>query len=105
MDTGVGMSEKFVKDELFRPFTQEKSDARTQYRGTGLGMSIVKGLVEKMNGTIKVESVLGEGSTFTVRLPFRAGERSVLNGHIAKPVKAEELIEIIHGATGTERTE
>ena len=38
-DTGVGMSEAFVKNELFRPFTQEKSDARTQYKGTGLGMS------------------------------------------------------------------
>ena len=80
-DTGIGMSEKFVKEELFKPFTQEKSDARTQYRGTGLGMSIVKGLVEKMNGTIEVESVLGEGSTFTVRIPFRSGERDVLQPH------------------------
>ena len=69
-DTGVGMSESFVKNELFKPFTQEKSDARTQYRGTGLGMSIVQGLVTKMQGTIEAESTLGEGSVFTVRLPF-----------------------------------
>ena len=69
-DTGIGMSEDFVNNELFEPFTQEKQDARTQYQGTGLGMSIVKELIEKMNGTITVESVLGEGSAFTVTLPF-----------------------------------
>ena len=60
-DTGIGMSEDFVNNE---------QDARTQYQGTGLGMSIVKELIEKMNGTITVESVLGEGSAFTVTLPF-----------------------------------
>lgn len=69
-DTGIGMSENFVNNELFEPFTQEKQGARTQYEGTGLGMSIVKELIEKMNGTITVESVLGEGSAFTVTLPF-----------------------------------
>lgn len=69
-DTGIGMSEDFVNNELFEPFTQEKQDARTQYQGTGLGMSIVKELIEKMNGTITVESVLSEGSAFTVTLPF-----------------------------------
>ena len=45
-DTGIGMSEDFVKNELFEPFTQEKQGARTQYQGTGLGMSIVKELIE-----------------------------------------------------------
>ena len=69
-DTGIGMSEEFVKHKLFEPFTQEKSDARTQYQGTGLGMSIVKELVEQMHGSIKVSSVEGEGSTFSVVLPF-----------------------------------
>ncbi len=69
-DTGIGMSEDFVNNELFEPFTQEKQGARTQHQGTGLGMSIVKELIEKMNGTITVESVLGEGSAFTVTLPF-----------------------------------
>ena len=69
-DTGIGMSEEFVKEKLFEPFTQEKSDARTQYQGTGLGMSIVKELVEQMKGSIEVSSVEGEGSTFSVTLPF-----------------------------------
>ena len=69
-DTGIGMSEEFVQNELFEPFTQEKAGARTKYQGTGLGMSIVKELTEKMNGSIRVESTPGEGTTFTVRLPF-----------------------------------
>lgn len=54
-DTGVGMSKEFVETQLFEPFTQEKNDARTQYRGTGLGMAIVKELIEEMGGTISVE--------------------------------------------------
>ena len=68
-DTGVGMSEEFLQ-HIFEPFAQEKNDARSVYQGTGLGMAIVKSLVEKMNGTIRVESRLGEGSTFTVTIPF-----------------------------------
>ncbi len=69
-DTGVGMSEEFVNTQLFHPFTQEKSDARTQYKGTGLGMSIVKELVDKMGGDIRVSSILGQGTTFVFKLPF-----------------------------------
>ncbi len=71
VDTGIGMSAEFVENELFHPFTQEKLDeARTEYKGTGLGMAIVKELIEKMGGTIQVESELGKGSTFTVVIPF-----------------------------------
>lgn len=68
------MSEEFVRDHLFQPFTQEKNDARTLYKGSGLGMSIVKALLEKMGGCIDVESVPGEGSTFTFRLPFKVND-------------------------------
>lgn len=77
VDTGIGMSEKFIKEQLFKPFTQEKNDARTLYRGTGLGMSIVKALLDKMGGSIEVESQLGEGSTFTFRLPFKVDENAI----------------------------
>ena len=51
-------------------FVQEKTDARSVYQGTGLGMAIVKSLVDKMNGTISVTSKEGEGSTFVIRIPF-----------------------------------
>lgn len=70
-DTGIGMSEDFVKNKLFVPFVQAETSPRTKYMGTGLGMPIVKGIVEKMGGSITVESKLNEGSCFTVVLPFK----------------------------------
>lgn len=68
-DTGVGMSAEFMK-KIFEPFSQEHQDARSVYQGTGLGMPIVKMLLEKMGGTIEVESQENVGSTFTVEIPF-----------------------------------
>ncbi len=68
-DTGIGMAKEFLA-RLFDPFTQEKSTARSQYGGTGLGMAIAKSLTEKMGGTIAVQSVQGEGTTFDVVIPF-----------------------------------
>ena len=69
-DTGVGMTQDFIDNHLFEAFAQGENVARSQYGGTGLGMSIVAQLIQKMNGTIKVESTVGEGSSFTVVLPF-----------------------------------
>lgn len=69
-DTGIGMTQDFIDNQLLEPFAQAQNMARTQYGGTGLGMAIVAKLVEKMGGTIHVESKLGEGSCFTVVLPF-----------------------------------
>ena len=66
-DTG----REFVEKSLFKPFTQEDDRVRTEYRGTGLGMSIVYELVKQMNGTIDVNSKPGEGTTFTVKLAFK----------------------------------
>lgn len=68
-DTGIGMKPEFLK-HLFDPFAQEKVDARSVYHGTGLGMAIVKSLVDKMGGTIEVTSKVEEESTFRVILPF-----------------------------------
>ena len=72
-DTGIGMSEEFL-GRIFDPFAQEKTDARSIYQGTGLGMAIVKGLVEQMHGSIEVGSTLGVGSTFTITIPFEIAE-------------------------------
>lgn len=68
-DTGVGMSQEFLS-HIFEPFSQEKNDARSIYQDTGLGMSIVKNLVDLMGGTIAVTSKEGVGSTFVITLPF-----------------------------------
>ncbi len=68
-DTGIGMSEEFL-ERIFEPFSQETTTARSKYGGTGLGMSIAKNLIDKMGGSISVESIKGQGSTFSVILPF-----------------------------------
>lgn len=69
-DTGIGMSESFVKHKLFQPFAQEYHSFTAKYAGTGLGLSIVKNLIGQMGGRIEVESEQGEGTTFTVYLDF-----------------------------------
>ena len=68
-DTGIGMSQEFLA-HIFEPFAQEKTDARSIYQGTGLGMSIVKSLIDQMSGSISVTSEEGVGSTFVIVLPF-----------------------------------
>lgn len=68
-DTGIGMSQEFIQ-HIFEPFSQEKKGARTTYQGTGLGMSIVKKLLEQMGGNITVTSEEGKGSNFLITLPL-----------------------------------
>lgn len=68
-DTGIGMSEEFL-ERLFLPFEQADSKISQKYGGTGLGMAITHNLVQLLGGTIHVKSRLGEGTTFTVELPF-----------------------------------
>ena len=72
-DTGIGMSEEFKK-HIFDEFSQENPGARTQYQGTGLGMTIAKQYVELMGGTIEVESEKGKGTTVIVDLPLELSE-------------------------------
>lgn len=69
-DTGIGMKPEFAK-RVFEAFEQEHNEARTDYMGTGLGMSIVKTLVTHMNGTISLDSIPGEGTTVLITLPFK----------------------------------
>lgn len=76
-DNGIGMSEEFQK-KLFKPFSQEDDrGARTQYKGTGLGMAIAKEYVEMMGGSIAVESQKGVGTTFTVEIPLELTEQGI----------------------------
>lgn len=72
-DTGIGMSDAFLA-HIFEPFTQEHSDARSMYNGTGLGMTIVKSLLDKMGGTIEVTSKTDVGSTFVLTIPFEIAQ-------------------------------
>jgi len=67
-DNGFGMAEKHL-DKIFDRFYRVKDDRTRYITGTGLGLPIVKGLVDSLGGIIEVESTPGEGSTFTVLLP------------------------------------
>ncbi len=69
-DNGIGMSQEFQK-HIFEPFERERTSTVSKVEGSGIGMGIVKKLVELMSGTVEVESKIGVGSTFTVTIPCR----------------------------------
>ena len=88
-DTGIGMSEGFVKHKLFQPFAQEYHSWAAQSVGTGLGLSIAKKLIEQMGGRIEVESEQGEGTTFTVYLDFETVDNAEAEKKLQKQVIQE----------------
>lgn len=76
-DTGIGIPED-RRHRLFEMFSQVDASTTRMYGGTGLGLAICKRLAEAMNGSIEVESVVGEGSTFTVTLPMEAASPAMV---------------------------
>ena len=74
-DNGIGMSEEF-QQHLYEPFCREEQQVEGASSGTGLGAPIAKQLVELMGGTMSFTSILGQGTTFTIRLPFEKCKRS-----------------------------
>lgn len=103
-DNGIGMSEEF-QQHLYEPFSREEQQVEGASSGTGLGASIAKQLVELMGGTMSFTSALGQGTTFTIRLPFEkctrseipqtvrvdAGDGDVLQGLRVLPVEDNDL--------------
>lgn len=83
-DTGIGMSEDFLKN-IFQPFVQADQGARSQYKGTGLGMAIVKELLDRMGGTIQIDSMENQGTTIHVVIPFEMAE---------EPAAVQEMSEL-----------
>lgn len=73
-DNGIGMSEEF-QAHIFESFSRERSSTISGIEGTGLGMGIVKNLVELMHGTIEIQSSPGKGSTFTICIPCRTARK------------------------------
>ena len=80
-DTGIGMSEEFLPS-LFELFARERNTTISKIPGTGLGMAIVKNFVDLMDGSIEVESELGEGSTFTITIPHKIANKDYTNRNI-----------------------
>ncbi|MDX8512305.1 sensor histidine kinase [Mesorhizobium captivum] len=89
-DTGIGIAEEDMAN-LGKPFTQIQNDYTRRFEGTGLGLSLVKGLVALHEGTMSIESAPGEGTTVTVSLPVNGPKRrsgtpaGVLPMPLAKP--------------------
>ena len=83
-DTGIGMTPEFLK-HIYEPFAQEGDDARSKFQGTGMGMPIVKSLIDMMGGTIEISSEVGVGSTFNVQIPLEIDKNP--RAHI-KPAEA-----------------
>jgi signal transduction histidine kinase len=76
-DTGIGIPEESLP-HLFQEFYRAPNAHKSGIIGTGIGLAIVKDLVERYGGRVKVESTLGEGTTFTVTFPFHEpGESSL----------------------------
>lgn len=82
-DTGIGMSEEFL-EHIFEDFTRAQTSTESGQFGTGLGMAIVKKIVDLMGGTIDVQSRQGIGTTFTVTLEHKIAEIAAENREVVK---------------------
>lgn len=96
-DTGIGMSQEFLR-HLYQPFEQASVSTTTRYGGTGLGMSITSNLVSLMGGVISVKSREGEGTTFTVELPFGLNERATEEKYDSLPSLKVLIVDDDHGS-------
>ncbi len=95
IDTGIGMSKEYLP-LLFESFTRERNTTTGKVAGTGLGMPIVKGLVELMGGTIEVESELGKGTRFTVVIPHKIADEAYYT-HKKEEISDVDKKELIKG--------
>lgn len=86
-DTGIGMGAEYLP-HIFEEFTRERTSTESKVVGAGLGLPIVKALIDLMGGTIQVESERGKGSKFEVILPFEiASEEEVKDSYVKKEEK------------------
>jgi PAS domain S-box-containing protein len=89
-DTGIGMSREQI-DRLYRPFMQADASTTRKYGGTGLGLAISRRLCQMMGGSLSVESQLGRGSAFTVRLPGEVVGQ-IAGGQVERPRQRVEAL-------------
>ncbi len=86
-DTGIGIGKEFIP-QLFDPFSRENSSADNTVSGMGLGLSIANNLIISMDGSVKVESEVGKGTTFTIHVVLEKYEKpDICTGDILLPPK------------------
>ena len=103
-DTGIGMSKEQLA-KLFVPFAQADVSTTRKYGGTGLGLTICNHFVEMLGGNLKVESTLGQGSTFTLRLPVTVDTGSDLLNELSKQIDNSRKLRIPDEGMNQERRE
>src|SRR5579862_6002543 len=99
IDTGIGISPDQIT-HLFEKFTVADDSSTSKYGGTGLGLALSQKLCKLMGGEISVESTLGKGSRFTIRMPLVAGRRRT-DAHAAAtlaPEASDSLLAEVHHA-------
>jgi signal transduction histidine kinase len=87
-DTGVGISEKNLP-KVFDRFWQADGSSKRKFQGVGIGLALVKELAEAQGGRVAVQSQEGKGTTFTVCLPYQAGEKASATSHSSPPARGE----------------
>lgn len=93
-DNGVGISKEFL-ERIFEPFSREKTSTLSGVQGIGLGLTIVKSIVDMMDGTIDVESTVNEGSTFTVTFSLRFQPQTTVYGNDIAPSEHSKRILLV----------
>jgi len=89
-DTGIGISKEDI-EHIFGSFKQANQQTFTKYGGTGLGLNIVKQIVEKLEGDIKVESTVGVGTTFKFNLPYAKGSSATTKKTHSSEISSEQV--------------
>lgn len=89
-DSGIGIPESAL-DEIFKPFAQASSDTSRRFGGSGMGLPLVQSIVTNMGGQLSVISEPGEGSTFSVRLPFRYKSREE-KVSVSADIKSNQIV-------------
>ena len=95
-DNGIGMTKEFV-EHIFDEYVRAEDSRISQVEGTGLGMSVVKGFADLMNGELSIESELGKGSTFTVEIPFSAPSEEQRKAALAAASEEDDDTDIFMG--------
>ncbi len=96
-DTGIGISEEKI-NSIFERYSQADNDIYLKYGGTGLGLSITKEIIEKQNGEIEINSVVGRGTTVSFTIPFSKGDVNKLSIEKTKNFDIKEAKKLLEGA-------
>lgn len=90
-DSGIGISSEYM-DHLFQPFSQEDLNIGRNYEGNGLGLALTKRYIEKMGGSLLVESIKGVGSTFTLTLPVSQSKKKSVKPQAKKNKNLKRIL-------------